>query len=100
MIMRVWRGFAESSRVGEYFEHVKKDVIPIFTRINGFKGIQMLQRSDGDRVEVMVMTEWESMESILEFSGSDPTVAVVAELAKSILSSFDDTVIHFDVVPY
>ena len=99
MIMRVWRGFAEVSRVGKYFDHVRKDVIPVLNGIDGFMGIQMFQRSNGDGVEVMVMTQWVSMESILEFSGSDPTVAVVAELAKSILSSFDDTVIHFDVVP-
>jgi heme-degrading monooxygenase HmoA len=97
--MRVWRGVAEPSRVEQYFDHVRKDVVPIMRSLAGFQGIHMMQRSIGESVEVMVITQWDSMESILGFSGSDLNKAVVADTAQAILSSWDETVTHYEAVP-
>jgi hypothetical protein len=58
----------------------------------------VLQRSFGGEAEILVLTLWDSMMAIRTFAGDDPNVAVVEDEAKTLLSHFDLSVKHFEVV--
>jgi len=40
---------------------------------------------------------WESLDAIARFAGADPEVAVVPPEARSLLASYDDRAVHWEV---
>ena len=67
-IIRVWYGTAYSKHADEYGRHVKNDIFPLFSKMKGNLGAKVLRRNVEEGVEFMVMTIWDSMESIKEFA--------------------------------
>jgi hypothetical protein len=51
-----------------------------------------------DEIEFLVLTVWESMDSIRAFAGDNPERAVVEPEARAALVRFDDTVHHYEVL--
>jgi heme-degrading monooxygenase HmoA len=71
--------------------------MPELREIEGFAGSQLLQREASDRVEVTVVTFWETIEAIDVFAGTDREAAVVAPEAAALLTDFDRRVRHYEV---
>jgi len=99
MIARIWHGQATLSKAEAYVSFLGTKVFSELRNIDGHQGAFVLQRSLLNRgeVEFIVITLWESMEAIRFFAGSDPSVAVVEDEARALLSTFDDHVEHFEV---
>lgn len=103
MILRMWKGRADAERADEYVEHVTKRVFPALAAIDGHRGAYLFRRAiDGatqdGAIEFVVLTLWESMEAVRRFAGIQPDRAVVEPEARAVLSSFDESVTHFEVV--
>jgi heme-degrading monooxygenase HmoA len=81
-----------------YVKHFRESVLPQLRRIDGHQGAYVLKKPLGEEFEILVMTLWESMDAVRAFAGEDLTVAVVGEEAKALLSRFDSTVEHYEVV--
>jgi heme-degrading monooxygenase HmoA len=96
-IIRVWYGTAYSKHADEYGRHVKNDIFPLFSKMKGNLGAKVLRRNVEEGVEFLVMTIWDSMESIKEFAKDDIEKAVVAEVAQPFFIRYDDDVSHFAV---
>jgi heme-degrading monooxygenase HmoA len=94
----MWKGRAQKSRAHEYEAFVTKNVFPKIEAIEGHRATYLLQRMVDGEVEFVVLTLWESMDAIRRFAGEDSLRAVVEPEARSILSSFEETVAHYDVV--
>jgi hypothetical protein len=58
----------------------------------------LLRRAVDDAIELVVLTLWESMGAIRKFAGVKPEKAVIEPEAKAILTSFDESVTHFEVI--
>jgi heme-degrading monooxygenase HmoA len=98
MILRMWRGQSTVEKADEYVQHATKNVFPALSAIEGYRGAYLLRRTHGETIEFAVLTLWESMEAIREFAGTPPDRAVVEPEARAALSSFDDSVAHFEIV--
>jgi heme-degrading monooxygenase HmoA len=98
MIVRLWRGRTAVDRAEIYVQHLFDAVLPTLEALPGFRGVTVLRRLDGQEVEFVVQTHWESMEAIKRFAGQKPEMAVVEPAARAVLSSFDATVLHYEVV--
>jgi heme-degrading monooxygenase HmoA len=98
MIVRMWFGRSRNEAAEQYAEHVTKKVLPSLASIPGHRGALVLRRADGDETEFAVLTMWESMDAVKRFAGSPPDIAVVEPDAERVLSSFDATVRHFEVM--
>lgn len=96
MIARMWRGTATTAKADDYHRHFATNVAPHLKEIDGHKGALLLQRKVDDQVEFVVITWWESMESIKKFADSTPEVAVVEPEAQAALSAFDEFVTHYE----
>jgi len=72
--------------------------MPELAGVPGFRGACLTQRRAGDFVEFLVLTRWESMDSIRRFAGSDVEKAVVEPAAQAALASFDACVRHYEVL--
>jgi heme-degrading monooxygenase HmoA len=96
-VIRVWYGTAYRKDANKYGRHVKNDIFPLFSEMKGNLGAKVLKRDVEEGVEFMVMTIWDSMESIKEFGKDDMEKAVVAKVARPLFIRYDNRVSHFIV---
>lgn len=98
MILRMWRAQSILENADRYIQHATKTVFPALRTIKGHRGAYLLRRTVGDTVELVVLTLWDSMHAVRKFAGAEPDRAVVEPEARAALTSFDDSVTHFEVV--
>jgi heme-degrading monooxygenase HmoA len=97
MIARVFQATATADGTERYRRHFTTTVLPQLRGIDGFRDAQLLERPDGERTEIWVITRWESMAKVHNFAGDDTDVAVVEPAAIEALSDYQPTVAHFTV---
>jgi len=100
MIARLWRATATTPGAAAYAAHFDETVLPSLRALNGFHIAYLLNRdTDHGTVEIEVISFWDSLDSIRAFTGDrELDTAVVEPEAQAVLTSFDETVRHFDVV--
>jgi heme-degrading monooxygenase HmoA len=77
MIVRTWVAYARPGNARAYREHVKGAVLPQLRKLEGFLGLSVCEAERGDRVEILVISRWASMDAIKSFAGPKPERAVV-----------------------
>ncbi len=98
MIARVWHGWTSERNAEAYERHFRTTVLADLRRLDGFEGAQLLRRQDGQEVEFVAITYFESIEAVRGFAGSDYGVAVIADEARRVLSRYDRRAEHYTVV--
>ena len=98
MISRHWRGLAKSTHADEYVEHLRTETFPQLSSILGFVNASILRRKVREGVEFLIVTSWESINAIEQFSGREPEAAVVPEKVQKMMIEYDHRVRHYEVV--
>ena len=98
LILRMWKARSTVDNSAEYVQHATKKVFPTLRAIEGHRGAYLLRRVVDGAIELVVLTLWESMEAVRKFAGKEPDKAVVEPEARAVLTSFDDSVTHFEIV--
>lgn len=98
MIIREWRGRARRSRADAYPRHFRERVISELRQGPGFIGAHLARRDLEGEVEFLVLTRWQSMDTIRAFAGTEVEKAVVEPGAAAALVEFDERVRHYEVV--
>jgi heme-degrading monooxygenase HmoA len=97
MIARLWSARATKTQSTQYLEHFWQSVVPNLRTLNGYVCSNVLVRSQGDAVEILVTTVWQSLQAIDAFAGTDRETAVVAHEAAALLTDYDRRVRHYEV---
>jgi heme-degrading monooxygenase HmoA len=97
MVARVWSAQATAKGAQAYAAHFHNHLLPALRKLNGFVRAMLLERLQDEAVEILVLTFWQSLDSIRAFAGADLEKAVLADEAISLLTHFDKHVRHFDV---
>jgi heme-degrading monooxygenase HmoA len=98
MVSRHWRGVSRVTEVDAYVRYLQHSIFPQFARMAGFVSASVLRRRVAAGVEFCVVTTWQSMESIRQFAGDSPDVAVVPAVVQAMMVEFEKTVAHYEVV--
>jgi uncharacterized protein len=98
LILRMWKARSTVEKSGQYTQHAKARVFPMLDAIAGHRGAYLLQRQVDGAVEFVVLTFWESMDAVRRFAGVESDKAVVEPEARAVLTAFDESVTHFEVV--
>src|SRR4051794_23942827 len=99
MIARIWSGRATPENAGHYQRHFTDDVAPQLQEIPGSQGAYLLRRETGGQVEFVAVTLWDSLETVTQFTGPDPSVAIVEPAARAVLTHLGAGARHYEVVP-
>jgi len=75
MIVRLWHGRTNISQAEAYAEFMKERAAPDYGSVDGLKKLYFLRRNDGDVVHFLLVTHWDSMESVKKFAGEHPEKA-------------------------
>lgn len=97
-ILRRWSAHTTEAQLPKYLEHFSKNVLPELRRVPGYLGASVSLRRPEGEVEIVVETNWRSLESIRAFAGADVEAAVVPDQAAALLTSFDRRVRHSEIV--
>lgn len=95
MIYRVWTAETNEAKADDYRRYFSETVLPGLKAIDGFKGVTLLERREGDVVEFIVTTRWDNLDAIRAFAGHHHEHAVVEEPARAALDRFDSKVKHY-----
>lgn len=98
MIARIWKGATRRADGDAYAEYMNSTGIAGYRSTPGNRAALMLRRDVDDRCEFVMVSLWESMESIISFAGDDVATAVFYPEDNRFLVDRDLTVLHYEVV--
>lgn len=98
MIARVWDGATEARQGDEYTEYLRRTGVRDLEGTEGNHGVYVLRREDGGRTGFRMISLWESMDAIRQFSGPDPQRARYYPDDGSFLLHMSPGVEHYEVV--
>jgi heme-degrading monooxygenase HmoA len=98
VISRQWRGLCKPEHAQAYVEHLQGDTFPAIRKIAGFLSASILSRRTHEGVEFLIVTQWESIESIRGFAGAEAEAAVVPAKVHDMMVEYDHVVRHYEVV--
>lgn len=98
MIGRIWHGWARPEKADDYQRVLEEELLPaIRAGTEGFLGVYVLRRDDGEEVEFVTFTLWESFDAIATLVGEDYEAAHLPEQTRALLDRFDERVVHYQV---
>lgn len=98
MISRVWHGWTKRENADAYEKLLRSEILPGIHRVRGFKGAEVLRRELKDEIEFVVITQFDSIESVKQFAGEDYEVSVIEPEARKLLARFDARAAHYETV--
>ena len=98
MIARTWRGAVKAQDAESYVDYLERTGFANLGSAPGNLAWIGLRRSAGDRAEFLLISLWDSPESIQGFAGPDPERAVFYPEDERFLIERDERVDHFEVV--
>jgi heme-degrading monooxygenase HmoA len=98
MIARTWQGATKAQDADAYLDYLEKTGFAEYRKTPGNRGVLGLRRIVGDRAEFLLLSLWDSKESIREFAGPDIEQAVFYPEDERFLIGRDEHVSHYEVV--
>jgi len=98
MIARIWHGATRESDAGEYFEFLKRTGLRDYRALPGNRGVWVLRRTKGGRAHFLLMSLWDSLDSVRAFAGPDVARARYYPEDDRFLLEKEPTVEHYDVL--
>jgi len=75
MIVRLWHGRTSLSDGDKYAEFMKERAAPDYASVEGLEKLYFLRRAENDAEHFLLVTLWDSMESVKKFAGEHPELA-------------------------
>ena len=98
MIARRWHGLVPASKAEEYLRLMKDVGLADYRSTQGNLGAWCLHRSDGELVEVEMLTLWEDEAAIRRFAGDELLKAKYYDFDIDFLLELEPEVAHFEVI--
>ncbi len=98
MIARIWRGATRAQDADTYLEYLNATGLREYRETPGSQGVLALRRVEGERSEFLLISLWDSMESVRRFAGAEPERAVFYPEDERFLIERDERVEHFEVL--
>lgn len=71
MITRLWRGWTTPDNADAYERFLLRELLPSMREIPGFRGADVLRRSEDDEVAFVTLTRFDSLAAVHSFAGDD-----------------------------
>ncbi len=97
VIARVWHGWTLREKADLYEHHLRTKIFPEIQHLNGSRGAHLFRRRDGDEIECLTITYFDSLEAVQRFAGSNYSAAVISDEAARLLSRFERQAAHYTV---
>jgi heme-degrading monooxygenase HmoA len=97
MIARTWRGATAAHDADAYLDYLHQTGLAEYRKVDGNRGVLALRRLVEDRAEFLLVSLWDSEESIRQFAGDEIEKAVFYPEDERFLVDRDNHVVHYEV---
>lgn len=97
MIARIWRGWIRPADAAAYTDYIERTGLSDYRRTPGNQGAWLLQRRDGERMEIITLSFRDSYEAIAKFAGDDISRARFYPEDERYLIDRERTVTHHEI---
>ena len=98
MIARTWHGAVRAADADAYHRYLLDTGLMDYQRTSGNRGVYVLRRVEGSIAHFLLLTLWDSWESIRAFAGDDPERARYYPEDERFLLELEPTVTHYEVL--
>ncbi len=74
-IMRLWHGEVEIEKADEYENFMIERAAPDYGSVDGLQKLYFQRKNEEKNVHFLLVTLWDSIESIKKFAGDNPEIA-------------------------
>lgn len=98
MIARTWHGVTPASKADAYYKYLEESGVQEYRRTRGNRGVYVLRRIVGDEAHFLLVSLWDSYDSIRAFAGEDLEKARYFPKDREFLLEFEPRVTHYEVL--
>jgi heme-degrading monooxygenase HmoA len=98
MIARIWRGIVPLEKAEGYARYLADFGVRDYQAYPGNRGVHLLRRGEGARVHFLLVSFWDSRESLLVYAGPDIERAHYYEYDLECLIDPVPSVEHYEVL--
>jgi len=99
MIARIWHGVTLAEKGESFYEYIRKTGAKAYREANGNMEVYILRRYSEDKAEFLLISLWDSIESIKQFAGEDYNKAYYPfPEDREYLIELEEEVKHFEVL--
>ncbi len=98
MIARIWRGMTRADQADAYYDYLERTGLKDYRATAGNRGVWVLRQLRDDKATFLLISLWDSIESIRRFAGDDIETAVYYPEDRAFLLELEPTVSHYDVL--
>ncbi|WP_457741304.1 antibiotic biosynthesis monooxygenase [Thermococcus sp.] len=73
--MRLWHGRVPIEKTDEYERFLIERAVPDYSSVDGLLKFYFTRKDDGNVAHFLLVTIWDSLESIKKFAGENPEIA-------------------------
>ncbi len=97
-IARIWHGVTLAAKADAYGSYLEASGVKEYRKTVGNRGVFVLRRTVGDHADFVLVSLWDSYDSIRAFAGDDLEKARYFSKDREFLLEFEPKVAHYDVV--
>jgi heme-degrading monooxygenase HmoA len=98
VIARFWTGAVRRTDADAYADYIRETGFAEYAQTAGNRGAWMLRREEGDRVEFITLSMWDSVDAVKAFAGDEIDAAVLYPEDERYLIDGESSVTHYEVV--
>jgi len=98
MIIRVWRGTTSVPKADGYERFLKNKAYPDYGDVPGNRGWMLLRRPVSNAIEFMLVSFWDSMEALNDYTRGDPNRPKYYPEDRAALLELPTDVEHYSLV--
>lgn len=98
MIVRIWHGTTDEAVGDAYTRYISETGIPMYRSHTGNRGVYLLKRILDGKADFLLLSLWDSYESIAQFAGPNIQKARYFDGDKDYLIEMEPTVRHYHVL--
>jgi heme-degrading monooxygenase HmoA len=98
MIARTWHGAVPVTKAAAYHEFLRGIAVKDYRSTPGNRGVYVLRRDEGALSHFLLVSLWDSIESIRSFAGPEPDKACYYPEDASFLVEMEPHATHYEVL--
>lgn len=98
MVARIWHGVVPRKKAEHYYDYLKATGLRDYRTSKGNIGVQVFRKHKGRQTHYMLITLWDSYESIRQFAGENFEKARYYPKDKEFLMELEPFVDHYEIL--
>ncbi len=98
MIVRIWHGRTPADKGDAYLDYLKRTGVTNYRATEGNRGVYVLRSSENGVADFLLVSLWESMDSVRAFAGDQPGTAAYYPEDDAYLLEREPGVRHYEAL--